>query len=129
MSLSNLIVKDLNYGITFRAMTDEDYDAYVQLYKGNQSEAGICQKGTEVLLMFYYSKLIGAFAHLGDGQLAHLLVDVAYRGRGFGTVLGAVATYMTPNAWTQYRDREVYAKLYAELGYRPAELIELEKGK
>ena len=132
MSLSNVIVKDDTYGITFKFMRGEDYDAYVQLYVDNEAGTGVCLNGTKVLLMYYYSALIGAFAMLGDGQLAHLLIDVKYRGRGFGTMLGALATFLTSKnstPWTQYRDREVYAKLYAELGFRPAELIELEKGK
>lgn len=129
MNLSNHIVKDDTYGITFKFMCDEDYDAYVQLYVDNEAGTGVCLKGTNVLLMYYYSALIGAFAMLGEGQLAHLLIDGRFRGRGFGTILGAVATFLTDHAWTQYRDREVYAKLYAELGFRPAELIELEKEK
>ena len=133
MTLSNLIVKDPNYGITFKFMEDGDYSSYVELHGRNEAESGICPKGTQVLLMYYYGKLVGAFAFLGiEGQLAHLLIDRNYRGRGFGTMLGALATFLTSRnstPWTQYRDREVYAKLYAELGYRPAELIELEKEK
>ena len=114
-----------------RIMRDEDYGSYVAFHKRNEAVAGICPEGTKILLMFYYGALIGAFAMLGKGELAHLLIDRDYRGRGFGTILGAIATFLAGEdghqVWTQYRNREVYAKLYAELGYRQAELIEMEK--
>ena len=136
-ALSNLIVKDPNYGITFKLLSPELYSDYCELHRRNHAESGIVKIGdSEVILLYYYGKLIGAFAvSIRDEvcHVEHLLIDRDFRGRGFGKILACVTTFYAQLKHeivvTQYRDRELYAKLYSDLGFREFELLKSEQEK
>ncbi len=131
------IVKDRHYGLQFKIMEREDYDEYVDLFRSQNNSSGIEPYGRgEVLLLYYYNVLIGSAIIIPEnnvGMIHHLLIDKDYRGRGFGTILLAVTTFHAQQRYarvgTMYRDRELYAKLYSEAGYRPLQLVKWEEEK